>query len=67
MTDQNKFTLLTGGAAVLVLLVLSSNVFLDDYLSGLGERVRRRLHYENTILNKGLGLHKGLYWKEKSE
>ena len=65
MTDQNKFTLLSGSAAVLVLLVLSSNAFLDDYLAGLGERARRRLHYENTIQKKGLGLHQGLYWKEK--
>jgi len=65
MTDQNKFTLLSGSAVVLVLLVLSSNAFLDDYLAGLGERARRRLHYENTIQKKGLGLHKGLYWKEK--
>ena len=65
MTDQNKFTLLSGSAAILVLLVLSSNAFLDDYLAGLGDRARRRLHYENTIQKKGLGLHKGLYWKEK--
>jgi len=65
MTDQKKFTLLMGSAAVLVLLVLSSNAFLDDYLSGLGEQVRRRAHYENKVQKKGLGLHKGLYWKEK--
>jgi len=65
MTDQKKFSILTGSAAVLVLLVLSSNAFLDDYLAGLGERARRRLHYENTIQKKGLGLHKGLYWKER--
>jgi len=65
MTDQNKFTLLSGSAAILVLLVLSSNAFLDDYLAGLGDRARRRLHYENTIQKKGLDLHKGLYWKEK--
>jgi len=38
MTDRNKATALISGAAVLVLLVLSSNVFLDDYLAGLGER-----------------------------
>jgi len=65
MTDRNKATALISGAAVLVLLVLSSNVFLDDYLAGLGERARRRLHYENAIRKKGLDLHKGLYWKEK--
>lgn len=65
MTDQKKFTLLTSSALVLVLLVLSSNLFLDDYLAGLGERVRRRSHYENIIQKKGLDLHKGMYWKEK--
>ena len=65
MTDQNRSTLLLGGATVLVVLVLASNAFLDEYLAGLGERARRRLHYENTIQKKGLGLHKGLYWKEK--
>ncbi|MEK6742076.1 MAG: hypothetical protein AABZ15_00535 [Nitrospirota bacterium] len=65
MTDQNKSTLLLSGASVLVLLVLSSNVFLDDYLAGLGERARRRMHYENTIQKRGLDLHKGMYWKEK--
>jgi len=42
MTDQNKFTLLTCGAAALVLLVLASNAFLGDYLAGLGEQARRR-------------------------
>lgn len=65
MTDQNKLTVLLGSAAVLVVLVLSSNAFLDDYLAGLGERVRRRLHYENAIQKKGLELHRGMYWKEK--
>jgi len=65
MTDQNKFTLLTCGAAALVLLVLASNAFLGDYLAGLGEQARRRLHYENTIQKKGLDLHKGMYWKDK--
>ena len=65
MTDQNKSTMLLGGATVLVALVLASNAFLDDYLAGLGERVRRRVHYENVIQKKGLDLHKGVYWKEK--
>lgn len=65
MTDRNKLTLLLYGTSVLVAMVLSSNLFLDDYLAGFGERARRRLHYENTIQKKGLGLHKGLYWKEK--
>ena len=64
-TDRNKFTLLISGAAVLVVLVLFSNTFLDEYLIRLGERIKRQSHYESVLQKKGFDLHKGMYWKEK--
>jgi hypothetical protein len=65
MTDRNKFTVLIMFAAVLVVLVLSSNAFLDEYLAGLGERSKRQSHYENVLQKKGFDLHQGMYWKGK--
>ena len=65
LTDRYKFTLLIMCAAVLVVLVLSSNIFLDEYLADLGERGKRQSHYENVLQKKGFDLHKGMYWKEK--
>jgi hypothetical protein len=63
--DRKRFLALICSSLVLVLLVLASNSFLDAYLAGLQERARRQSHYEKVIQKKGLGLHKGMYWKEK--
>ena len=63
--DRNRFLALIGSALVLVLLVLASNSFLDRYVADVRERARRQAHFEKVIQKKGLGLHKGMYWKEK--
>jgi hypothetical protein len=50
---------------VLVATVLASNTVLEPLLAGLGERMKRRSHYEDVISRKGLSLHRGVFWKEK--
>jgi len=64
-TDKKKFTLLAIAATVLVVLVLSSNAFLDEYLVARGDESQRRSHYENVLQKKGLKLHEGRYWKKQ--
>jgi hypothetical protein len=61
----NIFTLLVVSGAALVLLVLLSHTFLDEYLANRGERMKRQSHYENVLQKKGLKLHEGMYWKGK--
>lgn len=65
MTDSRKFRLLTGAAASLVLLVLFTGMLQDSILPELEGYIRRRIYYERVISTKGLGLHEGMYWKEK--
>lgn len=63
--DRKKFTALASAAIALVVLVLTGNAFLDEYLAGRGERLKRQSHYENVLQKKGLKLHEGMYWKGK--
>ena len=67
MTDQRKFSLAMIAGVVLVATVLASNTVLEPLLAGLGERMKRRSHYEDVISKKGLSLHRGVFWKEKPE
>jgi len=64
-TDKKKFILLAIAATTLVVLVLSSNAFLDEYLVARGEETKRRSHYENVLQKKGLKLREGMYWKKQ--
>ena len=67
MTDQRKFNVAMIAGVVLVATVLASNTVLEPLLAGLGERMKRRSHYEEVISQKGLSLHRGVFWKEKQE
>jgi len=63
--DRKKFTWLAGSMTCIVLLALTVNVLQDTVLAGAGGYVKRRFYYEKVITQKGLDLHKGMYWKEK--
>jgi hypothetical protein len=65
MTDRRKFNVAMITGVVLVAAVLASNTVLEPLLTGLGERMKRRSHYEDVISRKGLSLHRGVFWKEK--
>ena len=65
MTDIRKFRLLAILTTILVVLILSYNIFQEYFMSGIGGYIQRRIYYERTISKKGLSLHKGMYWKEK--
>ena len=67
MTDQRKFNVAMIAGVVLIAMVLASNTVLEPLLAGLGERMKRRSHYEEVISQKGLSLHRGVFWKEKQE
>lgn len=65
MTDGKKFKLLIAASVSLVLLILSYAIFAESLLPDLEGYIQRRVHYERGISQKGLNLHKGMYWKEK--
>ena len=64
MTDQRKLTVALASALTLTAMVLLQNLS-GDLLAGLEERWKRQRRYEKVIEPKGLGLHRGMYWKEK--
>ncbi len=65
MNDRKKFKALLAASLVLTCLVLLSALAQDSWLDDMEGYVRRRVYYERVIENKGLSLHKGMYWKEK--
>lgn len=65
MNDAKKFKLLLLASAGLVLLTLTYSVLEEFVMPGLEGYLQRKGYYERVISQKGLSLHKGLYWKEK--
>ncbi|MBI5741567.1 MAG: hypothetical protein HZA16_12745 [Nitrospirae bacterium] len=64
MTDIKKFNTFAALSALLVFCILSYNV-LQEYISTeLGGYIKRRVYYEQVLSKKGLGLHKGKYWRK---
>lgn len=65
MTDQRKFRSLMVIAVMLTALVILQNIAKEYFMADIEGYVKRRLHYERTISQKGLSEHKGMYWREK--
>ena len=68
MTDAKKFKILIFITTVLTFLILSYNVLQEYFIpeiEGYLEGRQRQIYYEKVISEKGLSLHKGMYWKEK--
>jgi hypothetical protein len=65
MSDTKKFNILIKVMTVIIVLILSYNIFQEYIMTGVGDYVKRRMYYERVISKKGLSLHKGMYWKEK--
>ena len=65
MNDTRKFKAVLIGTGLVCLMVIGYNVFEESLISDLSAYLKRRTFYENVLSNKGLRLHKGMYWKEK--
>ncbi|MEN8264653.1 MAG: hypothetical protein ABFR82_14465 [Nitrospirota bacterium] len=67
MKEEKKFRILTVLSTLLIIFILSYNVFQDYITTEIGGHLKRRLYYEKVILKKGLTLHKAKYWKKMEE
>lgn len=67
MTDEKKFKTVTFCATLLVIIILSYNIFQERFSTGLVSYMKRRAYYENVISKSGLSLHEGKYWRKTEE
>jgi hypothetical protein len=65
MNDTKKFRALIAVATSLIVLVLAYTIAQEYIMPDVEGYLQRKSYYEKTISQKGLDLHKGLYWKEK--
>ncbi len=65
MTDSRKFRILVILTTVVAVFILLHNILKDSIFQDIEGYVQRRVYYERVISKKGLGLHKGMYWREK--
>ena len=65
MRDEKKFKLLIISTTILTVLILAYSVLQEYVMPDIEGYMQRKGYYERSILNKGLSLHKGMYWKEK--
>jgi hypothetical protein len=67
MTERNKFRFLLFMTTALIALVLLFNVLQEYVMPEIQGYIERKIYYERVISKKGLGLHKGMYWREKKQ
>ena len=67
MRDNKKFRILTILSTVLVVCILSYNIFQEYFMTGIGSYLKRRAYYEKVISKKGLTLHNAKYWRRVEE
>lgn len=65
MNDTRKFTTFAIVTTLLTVLILFYAILQEYVMPDLEGYLQRKSYYERVISKKGLGLHKGLYWKEK--
>lgn len=65
MTDAKKFRILILITTALTVLVISFNLLQEYIMPEIEGYLERRIYYERVITKKGLGLHKGMHWREK--
>lgn len=65
MNDTKKFKIALLITTVLTVLILSYNVLSEYFMPEIEGYLERRIYYEKVISQKGLSMHKGMYWKEK--
>ncbi len=64
MKDERKFRILSILSTLIVVAILSYNVFQEYFMTEIGGHLKRRLYFEKVILKKGLTLHKAEYWRK---
>jgi hypothetical protein len=64
MRDEKKFKILSVLTTLLILCIISYNVFQEYFKTEIGDYIKRRIYYEKVISKKELSLHKGKYWRK---
>jgi hypothetical protein len=67
MKDEKKFRMLIIISTLLIVFILSHNIFQEYFMTEIGGYLKRRIYYENVISKKGLTLHKAKYWRKMEE
>jgi hypothetical protein len=67
MKDEKKFRILTIISTLLIVCILSHNIFQEYFVTEIGSYLKRRIYYEKVISKKGLTLHKAKYWRKIEE
>ena len=65
MIDSFKFKILVFVCSGLVVITLAYPLIQELVMPDIEGYVQRKLHYERVISQKGLTLHKAMYWKGK--
>lgn len=64
MKDDKKIKILTILSTILIVCILSYNIFQEFFATEIGSYIKRRAYYEKVITKKGLTLHKAKYWRK---
>jgi len=64
MNDDRKFRILAVLSTILVVSIMSFNVFEGYFSTEIGSYLKRRIYYEKVISGKNLKLHDARHWKK---
>jgi hypothetical protein len=63
MNDDRKFRILAVLSTILVVSIISFNVFQEYFSTEFGSYLKRRIYYEKVLSGKGLPLHDAKHWR----
>jgi len=64
MNDDRKFRIFAVFSAILVVSIISFNVFQEYFSTEIGSYLTRRIYYEKVLSGKGLPLHDARHWRK---
>ncbi len=67
MSDEKKFRTSIMAAILLIVTVLSYNIFQEYFAMEIVSYIKRRAYYEKVLLKSGVTLHEGRYWRKIEE
>jgi hypothetical protein len=63
MNDDRKFKILAVLSSILVISIISLNIFHEYFSAEIGSHIQRRIYYERVLSGKSLPLHDAKHWR----